>query len=123
MHEYAIADFGRRMGLPHFALAPNGCAALAIEDFGRLELLLHERDGEQELLLSLIKPVPAYDADIARRVLAACRYDKGHQLPLHGGVYAGNAVFATRLPQRELTAAHLERAVLFLETVQQQCEV
>jgi type III secretion system chaperone SycN len=123
MHEHVIADFGRRMGLPHFSLAANGCGALLIEEFGRLELFLHEREREQELLLSLIKPVPAYDTDIARRVLAACRYDKGHFLPLHGGVYAGNAVFVTRLPQRELTAAHLERAVLFLETVQQECEV
>ncbi|MDD2966851.1 MAG: type III secretion chaperone SycN [Desulfovibrionaceae bacterium] len=123
MQEHALAEFGRRMGLTHFSLAPNGCAALTIDQLGRLELQLHEREREKELLLALVKPAPAYDADLPRRVLAACCYDKGHILPLHGGVYAGNVVFSTRLPERELTAANLERAVLFLETAQQECEV
>ena len=102
MIEREIAEFGRRMGMPAFSLSPAGLAALDVERLGRLHLELAENAGERELLVYLARAVPEYDAD---------------PMPLSGGVHKGNIVLLTRFPERQATAAGIERAVQFLSGV------
>ena len=97
MIEREIAEFGRRMGMPAFSLSPAGLAALDVERLGRLHLELAENAGERELLVYLARAVPEYDVKAPRRV--------------------GNIVLLTRFPERQATAAGIERAVQFLSGV------
>ena len=102
MIEREIAEFGRRMGMPAFSLSPAGLAAL---------------DGERELLVYLARAVPEYDVKAPRRVLERCHYRHADPMPLSGGVHKGNIVLLTRFPERQATAAGIERAVQFLSGV------
>ena len=110
MIEREIAEFGRRMGMPAFSLSPAGLAALDVERLGRLHLELAENAGERELLVYLARAVP-------RRVLERCHYRHADPMPLSGGVHKGNIVLLTRFPERQATAAGIERAVQFLSGV------
>ena len=114
MIEREIAEFGRRMGMPAFSLSPAGLAALDVE---RLHLELAENAGERELLVSLARAVPEYDVKAPRRVLERCHYRHADPMPLSGGVHKGNIVLLTRFPERQATAAGIERAVQFLSGV------
>lgn len=120
MIEREIAEFGRRMGMPDFSLSEGGLAALDVERLGRLYL---ERGPEQPgrydrgLLVYLTRPVPDHDAKAPRRVLERCHYRYADPLPLSGGVHGGRIVLLTRFPERETTAAGIERAVRFLAAV------
>ncbi len=113
MLDHEIAEFGRRMDMPGFALA-GGVAALDIEGLGRVYF---ER-GDGELLVYLAVPVPAHDVQAPRRVLELCGYRHAHPMPLCGGVHAGNAVLLTRMDERAVTAAMLENAIAFLGQMQ-----
>lgn len=114
MLDREIAEFGRRMGMPGFALAGNGVAALDIERLGRVYF---ER-GEGELLMYLAVSVPAHDVQAPRRALELCGYRHAHPMPLCAGVHAGNAVLLTRVDERSVTAAVLENAIVFLGQMQ-----
>ena len=113
MIEREIAEFGRRMGMPAFSLSPAGLAALDVERLGRLHLELAENAGERELLVYLARAVPEYDVKAPRRVLER----HADPMPLSGGVHKGNIVLLTRFPERQATAAGIERAVQFLSGV------
>jgi len=117
MIEREIAEFGRRMGMPAFSLSPAGLAALDVERLGRLHLELAENAGERELLVYLARAVPEYDVKAPRRVLERCHYRHADPMPLSGGVHKGNIVLLTRFPERQATAAGIERAVQFLSGV------
>ena len=106
MIEREIAEFGRRMGMPAFSLSPAG-----------LHLELAENAGERELLVYLARAVPEYDVKAPRRVLERCHYRHADPMPLSGGVHKGNIVLLTRFPERQATAAGIERAVQFLSGV------
>ena len=97
MIEREIAEFGRRMGMPAFSLSPAGLAALDVEHLARA--------------------VPEYDVKAPRRVLERCHYRHADPMPLSGGVHKGNIVLLTRFPERQATAAGIERAVQFLSGV------
>ncbi len=112
MLDREIFEFGRRMGMPEFALSASGVAALDVEGIGRLYLERGE-DGS-ELLLYLAVSVPAHDALIPRKALEMCSYSMAHPWPLYSGVHANQLVLLTRLGEREATAASLENAVHFL---------
>ena len=121
MIEREIAEFGRRMGMPSFALAADGLAALDVEGLGRLYLERGPDDApERELLVYVALPVPDYDAGAPRRVLEACHYRHAHPLPLAGGLHKGNIVLITRLPESRATTADIEKAVLFLGAIRDQ---
>ena len=107
MIEREITEFGRRMGMPAFSLSPAGLAALE----------LAENAGERELLVYLARAVPEYDVKAPRRVLERCHYRHADPMPLSGGVHKGNIVLLTRFPERQATAAGIERAVQFLSGV------
>ena len=117
MIEREIAEFGRRMGMPAFSLSPAGLAALDVERLRRLHLELAESAGERELLVYLARAVPEYDVKAPRRVLERCHYRHADPMPLSGGVHKGNIVLLTRFPERQATAAGIERAVQFLSGV------
>lgn len=120
MIEREIAEFGRRMGMSDFSLSEEGLAALDVERLGRLYL---ERGPDQperydrDLLVYLTRPVPDYDAKAPHRVLERCHYRYADPLPLSGGVHSGRIVLLTRFPERETTAAGIERAVRFLAAI------
>lgn len=121
MIEREIAEFGRRMGMPSFALSADGLAALDVEGLGRLYLERGPDDArERELLVYVALPVPDYDTQAPRRVLEACHYRHAHPLPLAGGLHNGNIVLITRLPASRATAADIEKAVLFLGAIRDQ---
>ena len=117
MIEREIAEFGRRMGMPAFSLSPAGLAALDVERLGRLHLELAENAGERELLVYLARAVPEYDVKAPRRVLERCH--TGTPIPCRcpGGCTRAILSFVTRFPERQATAAGIERAVLFLSGV------
>lgn len=73
--------------------------------------------GERELLVYLARAVPEYDVKAPRRVLERCHYRHADPCQLSGGVHKGNIVLLTRFPERQATAAGIERAVQFLSGV------
>ena len=114
MIEREIAEFGRRRGMPAFSLSPAGLAALDVERLGRLHLELAENAGERELLVYLARAVPEYDVKAPRRVLERCHYRHADPMPLSGGLHKGHIILLTRFPERQATAAGIEKAVQFL---------
>ena len=69
------------------------------------------------MLVYLARAVPEYDVKAPRRVLERCHYRHADPMPLSGGVHKGNIVLLTRFPERQATAAGIERAVQFLSGV------
>jgi type III secretion system chaperone SycN len=112
MLDREIAEFGRRMDMPDFALSGNGIAALDVEGVGRF--FLERNEDSSELLVYLTVPVPAHDTQVSRRVLELCSYKHAHPIPLVGGVHAGFVMLLARLPERMVTAAALENTAHFL---------
>lgn len=109
MLAHEIEAFGRRMGIEGLRLPEKGPLAFDVEALGRLHL---EEDPEhQELLIYLTLPVPNYDRQAARRVLALCDYRKGLPLVLNGGVYKGQLMLLTRMDAAALTAGSLEATI------------
>lgn len=87
-----------------------------MERLGRLHLELAENAGERELLVYLARAVPEYDVKAPRRVLERCHY----RTPIHAAVRGGaqgQYCLLTRFPERQATAAGIERAVQFLSGV------
>lgn len=113
MIEREIAEFGRRMGMPGFALNSQGVAALDVEGMGRLFL----EQSEHELLVYLALPCPAYDHEAPRRILRLCHYKNAHPLPLTGGFFSNKYLLLTRLSERAVTAAAIENAAQFLAEI------
>lgn len=116
MLEREIKEFGRRMGMPGFALSQAGIAALDIEKFGRLYL----EEGSEELLVYLVAPVAPHDHSASRRILELCGYKNAHPMPLSGGLHADGAVLLTRMAVRDVTTAALENAVDYLGRMMEQ---
>ncbi len=114
MLEQELNEFGRRMGLPALTFNPDGLAALDVERMGRLHLEKSGKPGTEELLIYLALPYPAHDREAPERALALCHYRYPRPFPLSAGVHGDRLIMLTRLPEREATAANMEKAVLFL---------
>lgn len=117
MIEREIAEFGRRHGYARLFPFPCGARRARRGAPRRLHLELAENAGERELLVYLARAVPEYDVKAPRRVLERCHYRHADPMPLSGGVHKGNIVLLTRFPERQATAAGIERAVQFLSGV------
>lgn len=117
MLEREISEFGRRMGMPGFALPESGVAALDVEKLGRLYL---ERTEAQEVFVYLALSISHHDTAVVRRALELCSYAHAHPWLLSAGVHAGQLVFLIRLHEREVTAASLENAIHFLSKILEQ---
>ena len=114
MLEQELNEFGRRMGLPALTFNSDGLAALDGERMGRLHLEKNGKPGTEELLIYLALPCPAHDREVSERALALCHYRHPRPFPLSAGVHGEQLIMLTRLPEREATAANMEKAVLFL---------
>lgn len=111
MLEKAFEDFGRRMGMEGFRLQENNTAALDVEGLGMVffEYVPHE------LLIYVVRACEPHDVEIAERILARCHYSHGLPMSLQGGMKHDSAfLMLTRIPERDVTAASLENAILFL---------
>ena len=115
MLEHEILAFGRRFGLDSLALSREGMAQLDIDGLGAFHLELLEKGGRRELLVYLSVPVPpVQEADAARRLLELCGWRHALPMPLHGGVFSGQALVLTRMDEGQVSAAELENALRFL---------
>lgn len=112
MLDHEIAEFGRRMGMPGLAFPPSGVVALDVEGLGRLHI--ERRNDAGEVLVYVTRPLPAYDRDAPRRVLALCDYRLGLPVVLTGGVHNDTLMLLVRMPEREFTAGALEAHVRVL---------
>ena len=74
------------------------------------EMAFCDLAGDMDVAEAMIK-------HIIRRVLERCHYRHADPMPLSGGVHKGNIVLLTRFPERQATAAGIERAVQFLSGV------
>ena len=107
-HEYIIAEFGRRMGLPSLAIEEDKPVQLHIEGMGALFI---EKAGE-EILLYLARNFPAHDREAPRRALALCRPGPARPFPVSAGLYKNNTLlFLTRFDQKTFSLQSLEQAV------------
>lgn len=117
MLEQELNEFSRRMGLPGLSFSPDGLAALDVERMGRLHLEKGGKPGAEELLVYLARPCPAHDREAPERALELCHYRHPRPFPLSAGVHGDQLIMLTRLPEREATAAGMEKAVLMLADV------
>ena len=114
MLEQELNEFGRRKGLPGLSFSPSGLAALDVERMGRLHLEKSGKPGAEELLVYLARPCPAHDREAPERALALCHYRHPRPFPLSAGMHGDQLIMLTRLQEREVTAANLEKTALFL---------
>lgn len=117
MFDREIAEFGRRMGMPGFALTDTGLAVLDVDTLGRLYFEKAENTAESELLIYLVLPVPAHDTVVVRRLLELCSYRNAHPVPLYAGLHNDQILVLTRLSERSVTAAALENTIRFLASI------
>lgn len=117
MLDHELNAFGMRMGLPGLAFSPQGLAALDVSGMGRLYFERQQRRGEEELLLYLSRPFPPYDGTLPERALALCHFRHASAFPLTAGMKGDILILLTRLPERQVTAALLEDAVMELARV------
>lgn len=114
MLEQELNEFGRRMGLAGLSFSPDGLAALDVERMGRLHLEKNGKPGAEELLVYLARPCPTHDREAPERALSLCHYRYPRPFPLSAGMHGDQLIMLTRLREREVTAANLEKAALFL---------
>lgn len=109
-----VGDFGRQMGLQHFALSERGAAGLRFENgFSfRLELA----NGSLMMMVGFPPPVGESAAAFTARLLAAAHYaGSGAQ-----GVRAGylrrtnEAILVKRIPERSVDVPQLEASFSLL---------
>lgn len=117
MLEQELNEFGRRMGLPGLSFGTDGLAALDVERMGRLHLEKSGKPGAEELLAYLARPCPAHDREALERALDLCHYRHPRIFPLSAGMHGDRIIMLTRLPEREATAANMEKAVLLLADI------
>ena len=107
-HEYVIAEFGRRMGLPSLTIGRDTPVQLQIEGMGTLFI---EEAGE-ELLLYLARDFPFHAQEVPRRALALCRPDRTRPFPVSAGLHKDNTlIFLTRFNTKSFSLQCLEQAV------------
>lgn len=114
MLDYEIKAFGGRLGLEALSLSQEGVARLDIDGMGSLFLELGTRGNRRELMVYLSAKLPEHDAQATRRLLELCDYRQAHPMPLSAGVFSGQAVVLTRIPEEQVTAMGIENAVRFL---------
>ena len=62
----------------------------------------------------LARPCPAHDREAPERALALCHYRHPRPFPLSAGMHGDQLIMLTRLQEREVTAANLEKTALFI---------
>lgn len=100
-----IDAFGRSAGLRNLRLAENGVAALNFENGFRLSFAY----AYETLTVMLTAPAPDDDATAAQ-ILTAAHPDARRPFTLRAGYSGkrGEAVYAVRLPEREVSQVTLD---------------
>ena len=107
-HEYVIAEFGRRMGLPSLTIGRDTPVQLHMEGMGSLFI---EEAGE-EILLYLARDFPSHNRDVPRRALALCRPDFARPFPVYAGLHKDTTlIFLTSFNTKTFSLQNLEQAV------------
>lgn len=117
MLDHELNAFGMRMGLPGLVFSPQGLVALDVSGMGRLYLEKQQRHGDVELLVYLARPFPPHDSTLPERALVLCHYRHARAFPLTAGMKGDTLLLLTRLPERQVTTALLEEAVMELARV------
>ena len=117
MLDHELNAFGMRIGLPGLGFSPQGLAALDVSGMGHLYFEKQQRHGDVELLVYLARPFPPHDSTLPERALALCHYRHARAFSLTAGMKGDTLILLTRLPERQVTAALLEEAVMELARV------
>ncbi len=107
-----ILEFGQRMDIPDLCLDEFGVLMLEIESIGTLNLELDQDANTLFICLSL--PYPAYETDMASKILELCSYEHGHEIAFRGGIYDGLAVLMVSVESDQINVATLENILHFL---------
>lgn len=107
----AVAEFGRGIGVE--ALRPGEAGAVQFA-FANGDLLCLE-EAADEMLVYLMREIPAHDPEIKLRALALCRPDLHWPWPVQAGLRGPDRLlFLARLPAREASLPQLEKALELL---------
>lgn len=113
MLDQALATFGQRMGLPNLSFT-NNIVALDVDKLGRLHFEKHSHANKTELLIYLARSKPAYDRQLAEKVLRHCHYLRPRPYSLVAGIHGEHLLLLTRLAENVATPAEIEKAIIFL---------
>lgn len=109
----SVQAFGRQMGLQEFRLQENGCAGATFEN----GLALRFEYAQEALVMSMGVPLEATDEAMKRLLVAAhpsAAAQGGPRLRVGYLSRRGEALFALRLGEREVTVTALEAAFRML---------
>ena len=112
-----VVGFGRQLGLERFELNDHGVAGLRVENGLSVRL-----EYAQESLLMMVGVAVPPSAATMTRLLALVHPDARRQPPMRACYLArtGEAVYAVRVPEREVTVTQLEAVFRSLWTVAEQ---
>lgn len=103
-----VAEFGRSIGIDALRPTDDGVIQFAL---GNRDLLCLEA-LEEELLVYLVREVPAHRPEVKLRALALCRPDRHWPWPVQTGLRGTDRLlFLVRLPRQDVSLASLERAM------------
>lgn len=112
----AVAEFGRSLGIEAMRPGEDGTVQCL---FAKGDRLCLEEQGD-ELLIYLLREIPAHVPEVKLRALALCRPDRQWPWPVQAGLRgADQLLFLLRLPQREVSLSSLEKALDLLVRLHQ----
>ena len=114
MIEHEIMAFGRRLGFERLELDGQGRVQLDISGLGSFSLEMEEGKPSRTLLMHLRAPVDTHDPSHIRKLLMRCNYRHNPPFPLSAGVFRGNAIVMSRMPEDSVTASGIENTLRFL---------
>lgn len=118
----SIADtvrrYGQVMGVENLAMGDNGLLCLDFESSGTLYLEYLER--LDEVLVYLVRPMPAHDTRLAAAALELCRFRQEIPFTVQAGFMGDDRlVFMVRFLHREFTLPGLRQAIDLLKKRQE----
>lgn len=114
MIEQTMADFAKRIGIAELSFSESGIIQLEIQNTGTLYFEKQVQDNSEQLLVYMAKKFSSYDAELPRKLLEFCSFDKGHIPPLYGSIAGDNCILGLRFSDERLTGADLENSVYYL---------
>lgn len=103
-----VGEFGRSAGIDSLRPGDDGAVQFA---FANGDVLFFE-EGRDELLVYLLREIPAHEPEIKLRALALCSPERQWPWPVQAGLRgADRLLFLLRLPRREASLSSLERAL------------
>lgn len=108
---HAVSAFGQSVGIPDLSLDDDGGVLFTLEPDG----VLCVRDllplGGNDVLVTLVKPLPSPSAAAARRGLLAADFRVNPTSQIQLGVRGANLVATLRMPRHSFMQSALEDAL------------